>query len=151
MNRVSVFLLLACCAIGFAQAQQIKSGAPTAYIEPLLPQKPTTSETSGSRPQHKHKPFIIWTGFLTGNAFRELSEAEKIAYLMGIWDGYIFALSFAGEPPATVQTFIDCIPHLENHQLLAIVNKYMQEHPERWGDPMGSIVSAALPKECWGI
>jgi hypothetical protein len=27
MNRISAFLLLCCCAIGFAQAQQIKSGA----------------------------------------------------------------------------------------------------------------------------
>ena len=34
MNRISAFLLFACCAIGFAQAQQIKSGA-TVYIEPM--------------------------------------------------------------------------------------------------------------------
>ena len=34
MNRISAFLLLTCFAIGFAQAQQIKSGA-TVYIEPM--------------------------------------------------------------------------------------------------------------------
>jgi hypothetical protein len=34
MNRISAFLLLACFTIGFAQAQQIKSGA-TVYIEPM--------------------------------------------------------------------------------------------------------------------
>jgi hypothetical protein len=112
----------------------------------LFPQKPTTSETSASL--RHHKPFVIWSGFLTGNAFRELSEAEKAAYLEGIWDGYVLALSFAG-PPAAVPTLIGCIPHLQNDQLLAIVNKHMQEHPERWGDPMGLIVYNALPKECW--
>jgi len=31
MNRMSAFLLLACCAIGFGRAQQIKSGA-TVYL-----------------------------------------------------------------------------------------------------------------------
>ena len=34
MNRVSAFLLLACCATCFAQVPQIKSGA-TVYIEPM--------------------------------------------------------------------------------------------------------------------
>jgi hypothetical protein len=34
MNRITMFLVLACCGIGFAQAQQIKTGA-TAYIEPM--------------------------------------------------------------------------------------------------------------------
>ncbi len=113
----------------------------------LYPQKPITSKASGNL--HKHKPFVEWTGFRTGNVFRELSEADQTVYLEGIWDGYIFALSFAGELPAAVQTLTDCIPHLRSDQLLAIVNKYMQEHPERWGDPMGVIVFDALPKQCW--
>ena len=34
MNRISAFLLLACCATCFAQVPQIKSGA-TVYIEPM--------------------------------------------------------------------------------------------------------------------
>lgn len=122
---------------------------PVLAASKLFPQKPTTPETSGSLPQHKHKPFVIWTGFLTGNAFRELSTAEKTVYLEGIWDGYVFALSFGGEPPTAVPTLTGCIPHLQNDQLLAIVNKYIQEHPERWGDPMGLTVFNALPKECW--
>ncbi len=122
---------------------------PVLAASKLFPQKPTTSETSGGSPQHKHKPFLIVSGFLTGNDFRELSEDEKTAFLEGVWDGYAFALSFAGEPPAALLTFSDCIPHLQNDQLLAIVNKFMQEHPERWGDPMAAIVYAASPKKCW--
>ena len=113
----------------------------------LQPQKRSTSETSENAPQAQ--TIHIWSGFLTGNAFRELALAEKTAYLEGIWDGYVFALSFAGKPPAAVKALFNCIPHLQNEQLLAIVNKYMQERPERWGDPIGLIVYNTVPKECW--
>lgn len=142
-----------CGTIGTSNRRQLLRMAawllPVLASSRLFPQKPTAPETSGSLPQHKHKPFVIWTGFLTGNAFRELSTAEKTVYLEGIWDGYVFALSFGGEPPTAVPTLTGCIPHLQNDQLLAIVNKYIQEHPERWGDPMGLTVFNALPKECW--
>jgi hypothetical protein len=86
-------------------------------------------------------------GFLTGNDFRRFSEPEKTAYLMGIWDGYMFAPAIGGRA-INDQTLHDCIPGIESDQLLAIVNKYMDEHPERWGDPMNGIVFGALPANC---
>ena len=46
------------------------------------------------------------------------------------------------------QTLHDCIPDLESDQLLAIVNKYMDQHLERWRDSMNMIVFSALPANC---
>lgn len=86
-------------------------------------------------------------GFLKGNDFRQLSDAEKTAYLMGIWDGYMFAPAIGGKSKND-QILNDCIPNLQADQLLAIVNKYMDEHPEQWGEPMNFIVYSALPKSC---
>jgi|GEM_PF-5021130 len=86
-------------------------------------------------------------GFLKGNDFRQRSEAEKTAYLMGVWDGYMFAPAIGGKAKND-QILYDCIPNLLADQLLAIVNKYMDEHPENWGWPMNLIVYAALPKSC---
>ena len=91
------------------------------------------------------EPFL--QGFLKGNDFRRLSEPEKTAYLMGIWDGYMFAPAIGGRA-TNDQTLHDCIPDLVPDQLLAIVTKYMDEHPERWGDSMNLMVFNALPANC---
>ena len=86
-------------------------------------------------------------GFLRGNGFRTLSEPEKTAYLMGIWDGYMFAPAIGGRS-ANDQTLHDCVPDLVPDQLLAIVTKYMDAHPETWGNSMNWIVFSALPANC---
>jgi hypothetical protein len=91
------------------------------------------------------EPFM--PGFYTGNDFRQLSEPEKTVYLMGLWDGYMFAPAIGGKA-INDQILHDCVPGLMPHQLLAIVNKYMNEHPERWGDSMNWIVFNALPSNC---
>lgn len=92
------------------------------------------------------RAFIVG-GFVTGNKFRLLSEAEKTSYLMGIFDGYLFTLSMSGKAK-NAQTLRECIPNVQADQLLAIVRRYMDEHPEKWGDSMGLIVFDALPTNC---
>jgi len=109
----------------------------------LSSQTPTTQEKDGLVPLGN--PFV--GGFLTGNDFRRLSEAEKTAYLMGVWDGYLYAPAIGGKSEND-QVLKECIPGLQSDQLLAIVNKYVRENPEQWGGPMNEIVFAALPKEC---
>ena len=53
-----------------------------------------------------------------------------------------------GGQTATDQRLYGCAPDLMQDQLLAIVEQYMKEHPERWGDPMNMIVYLALPASC---
>jgi hypothetical protein len=91
------------------------------------------------------EPFML--GFLRGNDFRTLSRVEKIAYVTGVWDGYMFAPALGGKSISD-QVLFDCIPGLVQDQLLAIVEKYMNEHPEVWGQSMNWIVYSALPKSC---
>jgi hypothetical protein len=40
---------------------------------------------------------LFLPGFFKDNDFRRLSEPEKTAYLMGIWDGYMFAPANGGK------------------------------------------------------
>jgi hypothetical protein len=101
--------------------------------------------SNNNKPIAFGEPFLF--GFYRGNDFRKLSEPEKATYLIGMWDGYMFAPAIGGKS-INDQTLHDCIPDLESDQLLAIVNKYMNEHPERWGDPMNLIVFNALPANC---
>lgn len=108
----------------------------------LLAQQPPSGE-SDFKPSGE--PFL--GGFLKGNQFRRLSDAEKTAYLTGMWDGYMFAPAIGGKSKND-QILNDCIPNLQADQLLAIVNKYMDEHPEHWGESMNWIVYSALPKSC---
>ena len=91
------------------------------------------------------QPFL--KGCLTGNQFRKLTQPEKIAYVTGIWDGFMFSPALGGQT-ATDQRLYDCVPGLMQEQLLAIVEQYMKEHPGRWGDPMNMIVYLALPASC---
>ena len=91
------------------------------------------------------EPFM--GGFLKGNDYRLLSTTEKIAYLTGIWDGYMFSPALGGKAKND-QVLFDCLPNLVQNQLLAIVEKYMTEHPEEWGSSMNFIVFSALPKSC---
>ena len=108
-------------------------------------QSPTAVSNKG-KPKPSGEPFAM-TSYCMGNDFRQLSEPEKSSYLLGMWDGFMFAPVFGGKAKND-QVLRDCIPGLESDQLLAIVNKYMDEHPEKWGDPMGSIVFSALPPDC---
>jgi len=91
------------------------------------------------------EPFM--GGFLKGNDFRTLSREERIAYVTGIWDGYMFAPALGGKA-ASDQALFNCVPGLTQGQLLAIVEKYMNDHPSDWGMSMNYIVFAALPKSC---
>lgn len=129
MNRRKLFKVMAWLLPGLA-------------ISRLLAQQPTPGK-NGLEPFGE--PYM--GGFLKGNHFRQLSEAEQTAYLMGIWDGYMFAPAIGGKAKND-QILYECVPNLLPDQLLAIVSKYMAEHPEKWGSPMNWIVYASLPKNC---
>ena len=115
---------------------------PSLAMAELLAQQPTPGK---SEFKPVGEPFL--GGFLKGNDFRQLSEAEETAYLMGIWDGYLFAPQLGGKA-WNDKILSDCLSGLLADQLLAIVIKYMNDHPENWGKSMNWIVYAALPKNC---
>lgn len=85
--------------------------------------------------------------FLTGNQFRTYNADEQAMYLMGLWDGFLFSTAFAGDE-TDVKTLAACLRGWSNQQLLAVVKKYMEEHPENWAHPMNWILWKALPKTC---
>lgn len=69
-----------------------------------------------------------------------------LPYLEGALDGLLTAgLGLKG-----MQRLGHCTGQMQlvGGQLLAIVNQYMQAHPEEWGDAMPSIIFSALSDAC---
>jgi len=97
---------------------------------------------------YQQHPAVMRTGFLTGNDYRKLPYSEKISYISGVFDGFTNATLF-GAPDSSIQTLMNCLPHVPQDQLEAMVSKYLSENPDKWGFPMSYLVFAALPKACW--
>jgi hypothetical protein len=122
--------------------KQIASLLPTFMVANTIAQQ-RNPEKDDMKPVAE--PFM--GGFFKGNDYRTLPQPEKIAYLTGVWDGYMFSPALGGRAKND-QVLFDCLPNLVPDQLLAIVEKYMKEHPEKWGSSMNFIVFSALPKSC---
>lgn len=92
-------------------------------------------------------PQII-SGFMTGNTYRNLSDQEKHGYAMGIVDG-IFASPVLFDAPTTeIQWIVTCVRGMTSEQLVAILNKYLNENPATWHEPMNLHATLALAKSC---
>lgn len=92
-------------------------------------------------------PVSLQKGFLTGEDFLKLSEAEKTSYSMGIVDGYLSAPIF-GAKPKYVNWVSTCIKGKTNTQVTAILVKYLQDNPGRWENSVQFLMFEALKKGC---
>ena len=82
--------------------------------------------------------------FLSGNQYRGLSKLEQLGYIEGAFDGIMLV-------PVSDLKKDTQIMRIESHtdgitvgQLHAIVNKYLDEHPENWNMPMSILFYAAI-------
>lgn len=78
---------------------------------------------------------VVPYGFMSGNAYRALPEAGKQMYVTGVFDGLIGSPMF-GANAHMVAAFKQCMEGMNNDQLQAIVDKYLNAHPEIWHYPM---------------
>lgn len=90
-------------------------------------------------------PISIKNGFGTGTEFRAWSEAEKWSYAMGFVNGISMA-SGVGASEKEMQWFVSSFmqPGMSNSQLAAIISKYLEEHPERWHEPLNFLSYSAF-------
>ena len=84
---------------------------------------------------------------LTGNNYRLLTPIEKRRYVRGILDGTFTAPGF-GAPRENMEWIEKCITNMTVEQPVAILEKYMADNPERWGDPMNFIFLSAMNGVC---
>jgi len=92
-------------------------------------------------------PVAIKSGFVDGNGYRAFSGFEKRAYAMGLIDGYFLAPLF-GAPKRRLEWLERCVVGMTDVQLVAIIDKFLQDHPERWHDGMHALVYSAMFEAC---
>jgi hypothetical protein len=102
---------------------------------------PASAQSGPDRPpstQPRRAVGLVTGGFMTGQEFRELSEAEQQGYVMGIVDGMLMAPVFGGGDDATrsTQRFLDCLKGMNSLQLAAVARKHLESYPERWHESM---------------
>jgi hypothetical protein len=86
--------------------------------------------------------------FYNGNDYRQLADVQKTAYVVGLFDGLV-AAGLLGATDVAPRRLATCFgDDLPQAQLRAIVDKFLDEHPERWGEPMNLLLWASLPQQC---
>ncbi|MDS0858136.1 hypothetical protein NUV25_10490 [Burkholderia pseudomultivorans] len=88
--------------------------------------------------------------FVDGNKYQQYSPVQRQVYVQGVFDGIFYAPVVAGKDlPRAVKLYDCAVSHNMNDvQIVAIVDKYMAGHPERWGDPMSVIAHTAMILAC---
>ena len=89
----------------------------------------------------------VLSGFMTGNTYRELSADEKLGYAMGFVNGLLVAPMITGkEEDAT--WLHPCISGMTNNQVVAILEKFLNDNPARWQQPMTVLSFRAIVQAC---
>ena len=85
-------------------------------------------------------------GIITGNDYLKMG-AHKESYLIGMMDGIFLAPFFGGERNK-MEWFENCLVGTDSNQIVAIVDKYMREHPENWNESMHGIFNRIFGSIC---
>ncbi|QIG50558.1 hypothetical protein G5V57_24210 [Nordella sp. HKS 07] len=90
----------------------------------------------------------IGGGYITGNEYQQLREAEKIVYAAGLVDGMLGAPLFGAPDSGRVARLDACIKNKSAEQIAAILSKDLQENPELWHLGVNVPAYNALNKVC---
>jgi hypothetical protein len=94
----------------------------------------------------------IKTGFLTAEEFTHMNGQSQHDYAIGVVDGMLLTPMF-GAPRAwdngqKIGAFGDCITGMSSKQVVAIISKFVRDHPERWNDSMHLVAFTAMTRAC---
>ena len=93
------------------------------------------------------QPIFIREGFLTGNSFRQISYTEKCGYAMGFVDGVLMSPAFQASRNE-LEWFERCVTRMKDVQVVAILEKFLNENPARWHEPMNVLAWVAMKEAC---
>ena len=89
----------------------------------------------------------VLAGFLTGNAYRELSESGKLGYAMGFINGLLVVPLITGKE-SDITWLHPCVSGMTNTQVVAIIEKQLADNPARWQQPMNILSFDAIAQAC---
>lgn len=89
------------------------------------------------------------SGMISGNEYLS-SGLSKRSYVTGIIDGIFIGPVFSETTgdKSLIWWLQNCLAGMENTQMVAIIDKYMKEHPEEWHEDMHVIVYRAFANLC---
>lgn len=91
-------------------------------------------------------------GFVAGHQYRNLTAPERTAYVAGWADGVLvsalFELPEHTEAGTRLAVLSQCLTDLNNSQLEAILLKWLDDRPERWHEPVRTLLYAAMDNVC---
>jgi hypothetical protein len=94
------------------------------------------------------EPILVPDGFLTGNAWRDMSTIGQTNYAMGVVDGFLFA-SAAERAGTSLKWVHECIFGIKSDQLRSMVHKEVEASPGEWNQStMHVTVYRALLNDC---
>lgn len=94
------------------------------------------------------QPVTIHNGFISGNDFISWTSAMKQKYAMGLIDGMFLAPLMSGTDFPRSKSLGQCVENMTNKQVVAILDKYLSEHPESWHKYMHLLAWNALKEPC---
>lgn len=99
---------------------------------------------------HAVEPVGVPRGFITGNKFLAFSDLEKRRYVIGVIDGLLLSpiMAMKNTPRALRLQKCERQNDMTDEQILAIVSKFVADHPESWGDDMSGLTFRAMREAC---
>jgi hypothetical protein len=94
------------------------------------------------------KGTVLREGFLKGQDWTDtLDDNERIAYIMGAIDGFLFAPAICPNL-AKFREMEKCLEGLDNYLAKLLIEQYIKDHPEQKNQPLHSQVYNALREAC---
>ncbi len=84
----------------------------------------------------------VWVQYYgTGNDYIKVDESGRTNYIYGVFDGLQLGSAL---DKVELSLFKEYVYPMRIPQIKAIVDKHMKENPEKWHQPMASLVYSAL-------
>jgi hypothetical protein len=92
-------------------------------------------------------PNNVEAGFEEVRSYRAMSDPLKFEYVSGVIDGLYVSVA-TGAPERTMTALKACLAKVNIAQITAIVDKYVEAHPEDWESGAHVMVYLALANYC---
>ena len=89
----------------------------------------------------------IHNGFVSGNDYRGWSSTAKERYVIGLIEGMLLA-PFFGASKEQLSWLEECATGMTSSQIVAILDKYLDENPARWHEDMHALGYVAMKDAC---
>lgn len=90
---------------------------------------------------------LMMKSSVSGQYFLKLDENDKALYTSGLVDGILIAPLFSYTLHRRIW-FEECVQNMKHEQIIAILEKYLTEHPEKWHRDMPTIAFIAFKEAC---